>query len=209
MADPITQAGRLLEVVTPAGTDVLLMDSFEGQEAMSRPFRFDLRLVADVTAGTPAQVDPHALVGELFTIRVTLEDDGKRYFNGYCERFSKGKQDDEFAYYTATLVPWFHLLSYTSNCRIFQKKTVPDIISQVVSDLGYSQNLDTSGLKRTYTSWDYCVQYRESDFSFLSRLMEAEGIYYYFQHDEASHTMTLGDSPASYKPLLNQASTLR
>lgn len=199
MADPITQDNRLLAVTTPAGKDVLLLNSFSGVEGISRPFRFDLELVSEIEANNPSKVKPHDLVGQPFTITITLEGGQQRYFSGLCESFSVGRQDDQFVYYKADIVPWVWFLSLASNCRIFQKKAVPDIIQQVFSDHGY-QDFQLS-LNKNYTPWDYCSQYRETDFAFVSRIMEAEGIFYYFQHDSGKHTMILSDDPSSYKSL--------
>lgn len=205
MSDPITQANRLLSLTTPAGGDVLLLNSFAGQEAISQPFRFVLEMVSEIESGNPAKIKPHELVGKQFTIRIQLEGGEERYINGYCERFSTGIQDDNFAYYSATIVPWLSFLSLASNCRMFQKMTVPDIIQQVVSDYGYSSSFK-SQLTKTYTAWDYCSQYRETDFAFLSRLMEAEGIYYYFEHRDGDHNMVLADAPSCHSNLPSQSS---
>jgi type VI secretion system secreted protein VgrG len=205
MAETITQANRLLSITTPAGEDVLLLNSFTGQEGISQPFRFVVDLVADVQNNNQSKVTPHELVGKTFTITIQLEGGEERYINGYCERFGTGMQADDFAYYSATIVPWFSFLSLASNCRMFQNMTVPDIIQQVVSDHGYSSSFENR-LTKTYTAWDYCVQYRETDFAFLSRIMEAEGIYYYFQHENGNHVMILGDAPSCYVDLPEQSS---
>jgi type VI secretion system secreted protein VgrG len=90
------------------------------------------------------------------------------------------------------------MLTRTTNCRIFQEKTVPEILKEVfarhsVSDVAFE-------LTESYTPWPYCVQYRETDFSFVSRLMEDEGIYYYFRHSEGRHTLVLADSYSSHAP---------
>jgi type VI secretion system secreted protein VgrG len=209
MSETITQANRLLEVTTPAGTDVLLLHSFSGSEGVSRPFRFTLKLVADVMNNMPAQVTPSAIVGQPMSIRITLStpdsaSSGNRYISGMCERFSVEDTDDEFAHYTAVIVPWFSFANYAANCRIFQHMTVPDIITQVVSDLGYSGQFQNNCTK-TYTSWDYCVQYRETDFNFISRLLEHEGIFYYFEHTAASHKMILADAPSCYTTMPGQS----
>ncbi len=210
MAETITQANRLLAVGTPAGEDVLLISSFAGSEGVSRPFRYTIKMVADVLNNKPAQVKQHDLVGKPFTIGIKLSEVGvdfdttQRYINGLCERFSKDGQDDNLAYYTAVIVPWFSFLGYASNCRIFEDKTVPDIIKKVVEDCGYSSYLKVS-LTKTYTAWDYCVQYRETDFAFISRLMEHEAIYYYFEHDEGKHVMVLADAPSCYNPNPDQS----
>ncbi len=199
----ITQENRLLAITTPAGKDVLLLDRLSGEEGVSRPFRFVVDLVADVQNGDPSKVMPHKVVGQAFTIRIALEDGKSKYINGICESFSTGPVDAEFAHYSATVVPWFSLLNLSSNCSIFSDMAVPDIIQKVVSNSGFSSQFQ-SKLTKTYTIWDYCVQYRETDFAFLSRIMEAEGIYYYFAHDDGNHTMILADAPSCYETLPNQ-----
>ncbi len=93
----------------------------------------------------------------------------------------------QFAGYRVSLRPWFWLLTRTSDCRIFQNHTVPDIIKQVFRDLGFSDFEDS--LSGSYREWEYCVQYRETSFDFVSRLMEQEGIYYYFRHEKARHVL--------------------
>ena len=206
MAEAITQANRLLAVSTPAGNDVLLLDSFTGQEGISRPFRFVLRMVAQVETGSPGKVKPHDLVGKAMSIRIDLTDPdtgkkcGERYISGLCERFIKENQDEEFAHYSAVIVPWFSFLNYATNCRIFQAKDATQIIQEVVSECGYSGQFRLD-VTKTYTPRDYCVQYRETDFAFLSRLMESEGIYYYFEHTNGKHVMVLADAPSRYKDL--------
>jgi type VI secretion system secreted protein VgrG len=197
--DEITQENRLMSVFTPLPPNTLLIDSVQASEAISRPFEFNLRLLATVSNNKFANVKPHELIGQ--PMRVVLRHPaGERHFHGIVKHFSKDRQDREFAYYSAGLVPWFALLDLTENSRIFQSKTVPDIIQAVVAELGFAQML-RSNLTRTYSEWDYCVQYRESDFRFLSRLMEAEGIYYYFEHSASQHTMVLADALSCYKAL--------
>ncbi len=146
-----------------------------------------------------------------FTIRIELSEapsglkSGEVYLTGLCERFVKENQDDEFAHYTAVIVPWFSFLNYATNLRIFQDKDVTQIIQQVVSEHGFSGQLRLA-LTKSYTPRDYCVQYRESDFNFLSRLMESEGIYYYVEHTNGNHVMVLADAPSCYKDLVPTAS---
>ena len=206
----ITQDQHLLGVITNAGQDVLLLDSFSGQESISKPFRFFLNMVSEVPAGNPAKIKPHDLVGTSMTVRITLStpgegtDSGFRYLSGVCDRFVKESEDDNFAYYSAVIVPWFSFLNYATNCRIFQDKDVPTIINEVVAVYGYSGFL-RSELTKSYSKRDYCVEYRETDFAFLSRLMEDEGIYYYFEHSDGKHVMVLADSPSCYKDLPNKS----
>src|SRR4029077_17464264 len=108
----------------------------------------------------------------------------------------KGEVTTHFASYSVELVPWLWLLSLRSNCRIYQNLTVPEVIEAVFEDLGMKDY--RLSLTKTYTKWDYCVQYRETDLSFVSRLMEEEGIWYYFEHAEDKHTLILADAPSSY-----------
>jgi type VI secretion system secreted protein VgrG len=207
---PFTQDQHLIGVNTNAGKDVLLLDSFAGQEGISQPFRFDLKMLSEIVEGNPAKVKQHDLVGTSMTVRIALSepgdgrDTGFRYWTGLCESFVKANEDDNFAYFSAVLVPWFSFLKYASNCRIFTEKNVTDIIQEVVKTYGYSSMLRLETTK-SYTPRDYCVQYRETDFAFLSRLMEDEGIYYYFEHTDGKHVMVLADSPACYKPQPNRS----
>jgi type VI secretion system secreted protein VgrG len=205
-----TQDQHLIGIATNAGKDVLLLDSFSGQEGISQPFRFEVKMLSEVVEGNPAKVKQHDLVGTSMTVRIALSepgigvDTGFRYWTGMCESFVKANQDENFAYFSAVLVPWFSFLKFASNCRIFTDKSVPDIIQEVVALYGYSSFL-RSEVTKSYTSRDYCVQYRETDFAFLSRLMEDEGIYYYFEHTDGKHVMVLADDPSCYKAQPNHS----
>jgi type VI secretion system secreted protein VgrG len=106
--------------------------------------------------------------------------------------------EDRFASYRATLVPWLWFLTRTADCRIFQNKDVPTILKEVFREHGFTDFEDQ--LSGSYRSWPYCVQYRETDFNFVSRLMEQEGIYYYFKHEDGLHTMVLADSGSGHQP---------
>lgn len=196
MASP-TQTQRLMALGTPLGEDVLLIESLRATEQLSRPFRFDLKL-----SSTDKEVKFEKILGERVVIRLERGDasKGTEFFNGFVSRFSQVESEGEFARYEMTVVPWLWFLTRTSDCRIFQEMTVPDIIRKVCNDFGFS-DLDTSGLTGTYRAWEYCVQYRETAFNFLSRLMEQEGIYYYFKHEEKKHTLMLADAPSAHGPI--------
>jgi type VI secretion system secreted protein VgrG len=198
----LTQANRLLSITTPLPLDVLLIDSIVASEGISRPFRFDVKLVADIAAGNHSKVDPEKLIGNGMTVSVMLADGTPRFFHGIVKRFSAGTKDSRFAHYRAEIVPWLSLLGLTSDCRVFQEKTVPEIIEEVFTDLEFRDY--KLALDRSYTKWDYCVQYRESDFNFVSRLMEQEGIFYYFEHEEDLHTLVLADAVSKYESCPNQ-----
>lgn len=203
MADKAKQYERLLTVqVASLGADDLLVMSFAGHEEISALFTFRLELVSD----RPEKIVLNDIIGKNVTIGLMLEDESYRHFNGFISRFSLSGRDmggeARFTHYRAEVVPWLWFLSRTADCRIFQDKTVPDIIEQIFKDLGFQDyRLD---LHREYTKWDYCVQYRETDFNFVSRLMEQEGIFYFFEHENGKHTLVLGDSTQVYKPCPHQ-----
>jgi type VI secretion system secreted protein VgrG len=208
MAEQITQQDRALQVFTPLDFDVLLIESLAGVEQMSRPFRFTVKLLANVLTGMPQKVSADKLVGKSMAIEIKLVDGKTRFLSGVVESFTKEGQDDEFAYYRAEIVPWFSLLDLKADCRIFQDQTVPEVIQKIVDELGFT-HFFRSDLSKQYTKWDYCVQYRETDFHFLSRLMEIEGIAYHFEHnDDHTHVLVLTDSPDGHKDC-PQKSTFR
>ena len=187
------QAERAVEIFTPLGDDVLLFHRMTATEALGRLFRFDLDLLSK---------DPNIkfedLLGQNVTVRLELPQDKTRYFNGFVSRFSLSGSLGDLSAYTLTVHPWLWFLTRTADCRIFQEMTVPDIIKQVFRDHGFTDFEEA--LSGSYRKWTYCVQYRETDFNFVSRLMEQEGIYYYFKHEKNKHTLVLSDSVSSHEP---------
>ncbi|MBN2131063.1 MAG: type VI secretion system tip protein VgrG [Sedimentisphaerales bacterium] len=188
-----TQEHRFIGVATPLGKDVLLLDSFSYSEALGSLFEMKLDLLSERTDIEFAQI-----VGQNITVRLDLPGDKKRYFNGYVNRFSLVGQEGGSLRYSATVVPWLWFLARTSDCRLFQNETVPDIIKKVFKTHA-SASFDEA-LSGEYRTWEYCVQYRETDFNFVSRLMEQEGIYYFFKHEDGKHSLVLADSPSAHKP---------
>jgi type VI secretion system secreted protein VgrG len=188
------QDTRHIEIETPLGEDVLLLQRFSGREAMSQLFEFDLDLLSE-----NHEIDFDDIIGQNVTIRMDLKDGGKRYWNGFISRFVQGvSTSTKFAQYRATMVPWLWFLTRTSDCRIFQEKKVPEIVKQIFNDQGFSDIEDR--LSGSYQTLIYCVQYRETDFAFVSRLMEQEGIYYYFRHKKGKCTIVLCDSLSKHDP---------
>ncbi len=189
---PLKQAQRRLAVTTPLGEDKLVLTAFAGHEEISRLFSYQLDMISDDDA-----VDATKIVGKNVTFTVAMADDSPRYFNGFVSRFYAGDEDGEGRRnYRAEVVPWLWFLTRTSDCRIFQSKAAPDIIQQIFKDLGFSDfKLQLSG---KHPQRDYCVQYRETDFNFVSRLMEEEGIYYFFKHEQGKHTLVLADAKSGY-----------
>ena len=171
---------------------MLVIASASITEQLGRLFSMELEL----TSTDPA-LDFSTIVGGNATIRVQIDASTTRYFNGYVSRFVQTDADSKTGgKYRATLVPWLWFLTRTADCRIFQAMTVPDIIKQVFRDGGFTDFKDS--LTATYTAWENCVQYRETDFNFVSRLMEHEGIYYFFTHDNGKHTLVLADDVSAH-----------
>jgi type VI secretion system secreted protein VgrG len=187
------QAERAVEIATPLGDDVLLFHRMTATEALGRLFQFDLELLSK---------DPNIkfedLLGQNVTVQLELPQDKTRYFNGFVSRFSLTGSLGDLSTYNATVHPWLWFLTRTADCRIFQEMAVPDIIKQVFRDHGFTDFEEA--LSGTYRKWPYCVQYRETDFNFVSRLMEQEGIYYYFKHESNKHQLVLADSVSSHEP---------
>jgi type VI secretion system secreted protein VgrG len=179
-----TQTDRPLIVTTPLGKDVLLLTGFRGHEGISQLFSFQLEMLAE--RGTELHFDK--ILGESVTVELRLVNGDKRYFNGLVRSFSQGVRDEFFIKFRAEVVPKLWLLTKKIRCRIFQQLSVPDILRQVFT--GLDVNYQIAG---TYYPRDYCVQYRESDFDFASRLMEEEGIYYFFKHADGSHQLIVTD----------------
>jgi type VI secretion system secreted protein VgrG len=182
-----SQAKRAVQLKTPLGADALLVSHFAAREQISRPFEFDLELISETE-----NVDADKLLGVAVTLQFKLPGDaGVRYFNGFVTEFSQEDYEDRHHIYHATLRPWFWLLSRTSDCKIFQGKSVPDIFQAIVNQYKFPDfKLKLSG---SYSPKNYCVQYRETDFNFLSRLLEQEGIHYFFEHQDGKHLMVLAD----------------
>ena len=187
-----TQEKRILKLTTPLGADVLLLVGLSGQEAISSPFQFHLDLLAE----NRRDINFDQLLGKKAAIEVKMPNGNSRYFSGHLNSFSEGARDQRFTRYRAEMVPQFWFLTRIAQSRIFQHVTVPDILKKVLHGLDVSYEL-----KGTYQPRDYCVQYRESDFNFASRLMEEEGIYYFFKHTADSHKMVLADTPQSHVDL--------
>src|SRR6266542_4200110 len=192
-----TQENRLIAIDTPLGEDVLLLQGFTGQEGISRLFSYQLNLLSEDVSLSFARI-----VGQRVTIRIALADGGERYINGFVSRFAQSGSDARFTYYHAEVVPWLWFLTRTADCRIFKNMTVPDIILKIFRDLGFSDV--KNALEGSFEPRDYCVQYRETDFNFVSRLMEQYGIFYFFEHEEGKHTLVLANSAAAHRPCPEQ-----
>ena len=180
-------------IKTPLPEGDLLLQSLSVKEALSVPSEMHAHLLSP-----RSDVDVDGLLGKPVTFEIELRDDAKRYFHGYIARFSQGGGTSRYHGYQIVVRPWLWFLSRTTDCRIYQHKNVPDIVKAVFEDHGIA-SFDFK-LFREYREWDYCVQYRESDLNFVSRLLEHEGIYYRFEHSDGRHKMILLDSSSAHDP---------
>lgn len=186
------QANRQAQfLIDDQDEDFLVLQRLEGSEGISELFEFQLVVLGDKQSR--ADVDLNELLGQHAQVELECSPGGKRWFSGYITSMSfVGFRDEELAIYQLRLRPWLWFLTRTRNSRIFQNLTVPEIIKQVLDGHGLSDYEDELGYEE-YQTRDYCVQYRESDFDFISRLMEEEGIHYYFHHKDGKHVLIMAD----------------
>lgn len=191
MPGSLVQEDRLLQVETPLGPDALVLRSLRGREQMSEIYEVELELASE-----DFDVDPAKLIWQPVSISIVLDKERERYISGYINRFSLLPTPDRYARYAATVVPWLWFLTRTTDCAIYQKQSVVEIIEAVFKKYGFA-DFDLK-LQKTYAPRDYCVQYRETAFQFVSRLMEEEGICYFFEHEKTKHTLVLADYPGAH-----------
>ena len=186
-----TAASDVMSLQTTLGAD-LQFRSLSATEEMARLFEFNVIALSD-----PATtIDPTQLLGTNASVTIAVGDSQKRYFHGIVARAGLESAQGRMVSWRLQLRPWLWLLTRRSDCRVFQNKSVPDILNQVFS--AYTHQVRLS-LNRTYAPRVYCVQYRETDFNFVSRLMEEEGIYYFFEHTADKHTMVVCDAASTHE----------
>ena len=195
-----TQDNRLYKVqVAGMGPDDFLVESFSGHEKMSEPYVYDLRLYSQTYTW-----DPTNILGKELTLTIATGGE-QRFLSGIIRRFVQEGAEEPFAVYTAEIVPWTWRMSLRKNSRIFQEQTAKDIVEAVLTEhsTDFRFSLRGSPPQRTY-----CVQYGETDLDFVQRLLEEEGIFYFFEHQDGRHTMVLSDdSPQA--PSCTPQSTVR
>ncbi len=193
-----TQTEREISVTTALADDVLLFQQMNGSEQLGRLFEFRVQMIS-----TKDDIKISDVLGKSMTVNVELPDGSMRHFNGIVTRFCNNGWRGTMSTYEAVVHPWLWLLTRSSNCRIFQDMTAIDIVKKVCNDSIYGGlvDLDVSQISTTCESRTYCVQYRETDFNFVCRLLEEEGIYYYFTHEAAKHTMVLADSYGAHSKI--------
>ena len=183
-----TQTHREVAVKTALGDDVLLFKRMQCSEALGRLSEFRIELASERSDVKIADV-----LGTDMTVSLDLPQGGKRHFHGIVTRFAYQGWRDGKPSYLAIVHPALWLLTRATNCRIFQEKTALEIVKAVTGEYGGAIALDDGLLSSTPAAREYCVQYRESDFNFVCRLLEEEGIYFYFTHADGKHTMVLAD----------------
>ncbi len=187
----------LMKLTTPLGDKVLNFSTMTAVEEMGRLYDYNL-----VVLGEKNDIDPKALLGKPASVALELSDQSFRHFHGIVTRFGLDGAQGRFYAYGMTLRPWLWLLSRRADTRIFQNMSIPDILKKVFGFYSSDYAFELSG---AYATLDYCVQYRETDFNFVSRLMEQEGIYYFFRHSAGQHIMVLADKTTVHVPMPGQA----
>src|SRR5262245_13458427 len=192
MAGDFTQANRRLRIETPLGPDALLITALSGTEGVSTLFHFEAELI-----GRDEHADFDAIVGQGVTVSIAAGG-GVRHLHGIVSCFTQSGTAGRHATYRAEIVPWLWFLTRTTDCRIFQRQSVPDIVRRLFGEYGFTDY--RFQLTGTYEPREYCVQYRETDYDFIARLFEEEGIFYFFAHEDGRHTLVVADNPSAHQP---------
>lgn len=180
-----------ITLTSPLPADDLRFESMTASAGLSMLGEMQLGLVSE-----KPDLKPEELLGKPVTVSVALRDDKKRYFHGYVTRFGIGSHRGRYFGYQASVRPWLWFLTRTADCRIFQEQSVPDIVKKVFED--HANAHFEFKLFRSYRKWVYCVQYRETDYNFVARLLEHEGIYWYIEHGESADKVILVDSQSAH-----------
>jgi type VI secretion system secreted protein VgrG len=188
-----TDSESAATIDTPLQGDVVL-HSMGGIEGLSRPFAYDVDVVS-----RRSDIEPSELLGQSVTVHLSAGGNDVRHWNGLVTTFQYIEtSDDGDSRYRLTVRPWLWQLTRCADCRIFQMQTIPEIVTQIFQDRGFVDFERT--LTGDYAVQEYIVQYRETDLQFVSRLLEREGIYYFFRHEDGKHTLVLADSPTAHEP---------
>jgi type VI secretion system secreted protein VgrG len=168
---------------------------FHGDERLSQPFSFKLELASE-----DPEIEFEKVINQPALLTLYGRDE-PRYVHAMISRFEQGDQGERFTTYYANLVPRIWYLAHRHNCRIFQHQDVKQIIEQVLKDAGFTGEDYRFALQQSYPTREYCVQYRESELNFVSRLMEEEGISFFFEHEENNHVLVICDGASAFKPI--------
>ncbi|TIQ22851.1 MAG: type VI secretion system tip protein VgrG [Mesorhizobium sp.] len=182
---------RATVVQTPVGADLLTFTHLVGRDEISRCLAYTVGFVS-----SSPDIDPLKMLGG--AVSIEGESDPKRWFSGLVSEFRLTRIEDRLAYYEAVIRPWLWFLGNTTDCRIFQNMSVIEIVEEIFSK--YSTAKFEKRLQGSYPPREYCVQYDETDLDFVQRLLEHEGILYFFEHDDGKHTLVLADAMNKLKP---------
>ncbi|MGK6324460.1 type VI secretion system Vgr family protein [Sphingomonas sp. DT-51] len=166
---------------------------FESHERLGELFEIDARIVAASKTDFLPHLGKPAMI-ELFELQKPV-----RFFHALIAEAHFVQEDDQGYHYDLKLRPWLYALTHNKAYRVFEDMTGLDIVKQVLTE--HSRHVDYGKVSGRYQSRRYSTQYRESDFDFLSRIMEREGIYYYFEHQRDDHVLVLCDAPAAHVPV--------
>ncbi|MCB9891413.1 MAG: type VI secretion system tip protein VgrG [Planctomycetes bacterium] len=192
------QEDRALSLDSPLD-DELMLQRIRGREALSELFQYELECFA-----LTDRIDVDALIGQAVTAHVRLGDRPERLIHGHVVSFTYAGHvnEEERHLYRATIVPFLWFLTRTSDCRIFQGLTIPEIVEEIFREHGF-RNV-RNALTERYEPLDYCVQYRESTYDFVARLLEEAGIFTFYEHEPLRHVLVLADSPSTPVPCPDQ-----
>jgi type VI secretion system secreted protein VgrG len=175
----------------------LLVKRISGNEGLSQLFEYDVTLVS-----RSEEVEFKKVLGEEMCVGLRLPSGEERFFHGYVSSFAQTDVEGEFFVYSAKLRPHLWRLTRNVNCRIFPKQTVPAIVEGILRKYGIDFEPHYGGGNRgPYLPWEYCVQYRETDFAFVSRLLEYEGLHYAFKHEKNRHQLIIADGNLVHEPV--------
>jgi len=209
--------GRDTKVTGPLPEGILLLETFQGKETLGMPYRYDLTLLSE-----ESNIPVDKVLGQSLTVHLALDAGGERFFNGIVTYFAKTGMTLRHTRYVAIVNPTLSLFDYTRDCRIFNdatnfdpdpegKKSGQDalkIVTDVLADRGFTDVESGSIKDHVYRDRKYCVQYRETDLNFIQRLLEEEGIYYFFKHEDGKHTLVLADSSTAHATVAGYESVL-
>lgn len=191
----ISQSNSPIQVVCSLGDDALILASAQWKERLGQPFQGHINFISEESS-----IDLESMIKQSISLKLDSRTDHALWFHGFVGRFEYTGELGRLHQYRATLVPTIELLRHSGGCRIFQEKSVPDIVKSIFELHGFS-GMCESKLGQTYAKRDYCVQYGESDFHFVQRLLEEEGIYYFFSYDQGKHTLILADDLSAHQSI--------
>ena len=184
---------RLLQATTPIDDGTFILTEFQGGERLSGAFEYKLNFISTV-----GDIDPFVLLDQPISLQMNHAEYRPRFFNGIVHGLTRLKETNQkLSHYQLLLRPWFYNASLNKNCRIFQKLTVAEIFHEVVKDFSFTSDRFCFKLKSALPKIAYCVQFNETAYHFLSRLLNEAGLFYYYTHTQNAHQMIIVDDVMS------------